>query len=215
MSTSESFRVVASLKIPAGMIACAIATTTAGASNLVVNGSFETPYLAGFNTTHSAGSFGLTGWAIGGQGIDHDSFFQPAHGLQTISTRWVGSSNVSQKVTTAASMVYTLSFAATRERPELVAGMASTRGVDVYWNSMVIGTVTLPPDPTQTNASMNWQYYTFSVVGTGGLDELLFQDIDSGVNGFGVQLDDVRLVPAPGALALLGAGGLMGGRRRR
>lgn len=215
MSTSEFFRVVASLKTPGAMVACAIAAAAAGASNLIVNGSFELPYLGGFNTTHGAGSFGLTGWTIGGQGVDHDSAFQPAHGLQSISTRWVGSSNVSQKVTTVSSVVYTLTFAATRERPELVAGMGATRGIDIYWNTSVIGTVMLPPDPTQTNASMNWQYYTFSVVGTGGLDELLFQDIDSGVSGFGVQLDDVRLVPAPGALALMGVGGLIATRRRR
>lgn len=86
---------------------------------------------------------------------------------------------------------------------------SSTRGVDVYWNSTVIGTVILPPDPTQTDASMNGRYYTFSVVGTGGLDELKFVDIDSGAAGYGVELDHVR----PGSPPLVE--GSRGGLLRR
>lgn len=215
MLTSIIRHPVRSIAVQAAALLLALAAQPAGAANLIVNGSFELPPLHGFNTTYHAGSPQLTGWAIGGQGIDHDTTFQAADGVQTISTSWTQSSNVSQQVATAP-VWYTVTFAATRERPELAAGMSSTRGVNVLWNNVSVGTVMLLPDATQTNIDMHWRDYSFSVLGTGGLDELKFADIASGTSGFGVELDNVRMdIPAPGASVLLAVGGLVAVRRRR
>lgn len=200
-------------------LACVMGTAgTAEARNLIVNGSFESPSLFGSNTVYPAGYPFLTGWTIGGEGIDHDATFQAADGVQTISLRWHDPSNVSQAVPTSASQWYRLGFAATRERPEgSAAAESSTRGVEVWWNSSLVATVILPPDLTQTDANMHWQYYSFNVLGTGGFDTLRFQDIDSGVSGYGAELDDVSCiaVPTPGAAALAIMGAVMGVRRRR
>ncbi|GMV24439.1 MAG: hypothetical protein AMXMBFR58_04700 [Phycisphaerae bacterium] len=187
------------------------------AANLVVNGSFEDPWLGGFNTTYGAGWPFLTGWTIGGEGIDHDAAFQAADGHQSVSTRWHDPSWIEQTIGTAAAQSYVVSFAATRERPEgSTAAEASTRGVEVWWNSLLVGSVTLPPDLTQTNADMHWKYYSFVVTGS-GLDTLKLKDIDSGVPGYGAQLDDVRCVavPTPAGTIPMMLAFIAGSRRRR
>ncbi|MFN0133369.1 MAG: GC-type dockerin domain-anchored protein [Phycisphaerales bacterium] len=173
--------------------------------NLLTNGSFELPGLpVGTNSFFGPGT-ALTGWTISclgtpvsGQGIDYDRTFQPSDLFHTVSTNWaVGSSSqvcgISQTVATVNGEAYTISFDATRERPELVAGQASTRGVQVWWRNNLVGTVVLPPNAAQTNTNMMWRRYSFTVSGSGGNDTLEFRDVFSGVTGFGVELDNVSL----------------------
>lgn len=194
-----------------------LASGGASAQNLLTNGSFELRALNGSNSAYPAGITLLTGWTITGQGIDHDTAFQADDGVQTISTRWVDPSGVYQNVSTTAAIPYLLTFAATRERPEGAPGLNSTRGVNVLWNNVVVDSIFFGPNPLQTNANMMWQHFAYVVYGTGGSDRLSFQDIDSGVEGYGVELDNVGLsaVPAPGPAALLALGGLALSRRRR
>ncbi len=86
--------------------------------------------------------------------------------------------------------------------------------VRVYLDGNPIGTF------TQNTASLTWQLRSFSFVApassTAVFTFVAQLDPTPGSGGSSyVALDDLQLVPAPGSLALLGAAGVLGLRRRR
>jgi len=133
-----------------------------------------------------------------------------AEGLQWAELDANNSYGIYQDIPTTPNTVYTLKFAfATR-------GDSTEQydGVRILWNGNLVDTI-IRAD--RSGASTNWIYYTYTVIATGTLSRLEFQDAGAVSNSFGGFLDDVSLVPEPASLVALAAGviGLAARRRTR
>ena len=96
-----------------------------------------------------------------------------------------------------------------------VWGSVANFTMSVTWNGEVVATNTQAHGGSN-GANMNWQTYSVNVTAIDGPNRLGFVAITGG-NSRGPALDAVSLtlVPAPGSVALLGAGAYFTSRRRR
>ncbi|MFO0873876.1 MAG: DUF642 domain-containing protein [Phycisphaerales bacterium] len=176
------------------VVGCLAATHAAAGANLLVNGSFEAPVIAGSNVVVAVGSSTLTGWVVGGSsGIDLvGSLWQPADGAQSISLNWVSPSSVAQTVVTEHGRSYLLTFKMAAESPQAASNI---RSMDVVWGGQAVANVQFNP-AGHSNANMGWAAHQYTVVGT-GLDELRFQSTTFVLDDYGPALDAVSLEPFP------------------
>ena len=181
--------------------ALAVTATTAHAQNLVTNGSFESQVAIGSSVPYSAGDTRLTGWTIGGGGIDHIStFWQPAQGVQSIDLSALSAGSISQSLATVPGTRYALTFA-----------MAGNPGDAPDTKSMTVafGTTTLPTQTFstvgRTSADMGWDTRTFFVTATAANTTLTFTSLNNKPDG--PALDNVSVVavtvPESGTFAFI------------
>lgn len=166
-----------------------LAVNAGGQTNLVANGSFESPVIATANSVVAAGSPALTGWTIGGtSGIDLvRTLWQPGDGAQSISLNWTGPASIAQTVPTQAGNCYRLSFKLAAESP---AARATMRTMNVLWNGGIVASLAFDP-AGHTNSTMGWETHQMTVVAVGN-DELRFQSTT--VDNWGPALDAVSVV---------------------
>jgi choice-of-anchor C domain-containing protein len=176
-----------------GIVSCA-APVRAGTS-LIVNGSFETPYVdpTWVNYWNAGQSYG--GWTVGSGSIDqiaqgdyaYTYNWQAADGVQSLDMTGLGSAGTMyQDVATSPGAVYELRFA--------LAGNyyvdPAIKTLRVWWEGSIVGTYTF--DVTgKTQRNMGWTYVTAQFVGSGGLSRLTFESLTPGY--YGPALDDVSL----------------------
>ena len=200
-------------------------TLTAGAASAVtlVNGSFELGDNPGSTfTTQSAGSNAITGWTVGGFGVDYiGGYWMASDGVRSIDLSALSSGSVSQSIATEAGKTYTVTFDLSGNPdggPDQKITVVSISGSLPY-----IATY----DVTAANSrdNMNWQSYSYTFTAFSNLSTLTFASNE--YTPFGPALDNVGIVegdgigspvPEPESWALLMAGfGLVGAaiRRRR
>jgi len=180
--------------IQGALAAILIYAVSAGAQNIVTNGSFESYGGTGFNSNIGAG---LTGWTIGsGGGVDivfstgvEPYYWQAADGNVSLSLNYFSAESVSQTVTTTLGKSYLLSFFMAAE----IYGGPATRTMNVLWDNAIVGSPSFQYTG-QGPTSMGWAQFNFTVTGTGS-DTLKFQSTTSGP--YGPALDAVSLVPTP------------------
>jgi flagellin len=137
---------------------------TAGAQNLVQNGSFSTGNFTGW-TTHTCGAAcSAQGWNV--TSFPNDPGTPPPGATAAAINRCVGAAcndpingdTISQTLTTVAGQTYTLTF-------YYDGGVNSSTGrtqLDVLWNGSIVTGGSI------INATSNtWKQYTFTVVATG------------------------------------------------
>lgn len=166
-----------------------------GVVNLIVNGSFEAGVAAGdVDTTKQTGWSSLFGsfetWGSGAYGRDAEdgANFIEIDSNYCFDAIW-------QDVRTDAGQTYTLTFSALQR-----AGCMSDSLI-VLWNGAPVACVV----PSDTD----WQTFSITVTGTGGLDRLKFAESFFQNNTFGVLLDNVQLIAGdtgPDGNDLIGAG---------
>jgi len=154
-----------------------------GATNLIVNGSFETAVVGDnsnqlFNAvtgwTADTGQIQIKGDGYGGQYADEGTQFADLDAD-------TGVDSFHQDIQTTNGQSYQLSFDA-----EGRSGYATTtQTVNVYWNGALIDSF----DPSGTS----YQTHTYSVVGTGGLDRLTFAESSADNDTIGAAIDNVTL----------------------
>jgi choice-of-anchor C domain-containing protein len=217
---------VAGLAIMALMIGL---VGTAGATNLIVNGSFEN---GNYHTPQwqrlYAGSTDLTGWTIGAVGVDwhvatNNPSLNPAFTGAEFSPAQDGSlvldfhlqsdynGTISQTFATTAGNTYQVSF--------YLAGVnwfADPRDIQVDVN----GSTQTFSQPASYPSNLTWGLKSFQFTATGSTATLTFSCTD--VAGYwGPLLDNVSVesvvAPAPSTILLLvtGLAGLLGSRLRR
>jgi hypothetical protein len=192
--------------------------------NLVVNGSFEDPVVnspSGWDVFPS-----IPGWTLSyGPAIEIQRQYNgwsAAHGSQWVEldadtippTGTNGSIGIYQDIPTIPGAVYQLSFAFS-PRPGYHPNDEPYDGVRVLWGGNHVATITADGRPL---SQPNWVYYTYTLVASGTLTRLEFQDAGLYNNTYGAYIDDVRLylVPEPASLIALATGvvGLVARRRR-
>jgi hypothetical protein len=201
------------------------ATSSASAQNLIVNGTFDAPVVpnAGFEVyTPASGS--LSGWGVqgtevaivGSSFVEYGVAFVAQSGTQWMDLSGLAAPNTTngivQSVATSVGEQYQLSFylgsAYNGSGPYLspTLDLSIDGGTRVsYTNSNIV-----------TNGQMNWQMFTTSFTATSTLTSVGFYYGATGSAVWAVGLDSVSLtvVPAPGAIAAIAGGVVLGGRRR-
>jgi choice-of-anchor C domain-containing protein len=208
----------ASIAVSVLVLLMAVAGRPAAAqTNLLLNGSFESPAITGqFITIPAGGS--LTDWVVGGGGIDliRDHWVS-ADGAQSIDLSALTTGSISQGVSTTIGATYNLIFemAGNPNGGDTIKDM----NVDVtgYASSLEQFNIT-----GFSQSNMGWSQRTISFVALSNTTTISFTSLDN--NAFGPALDNVRLfedtaagiVPEPGTFALLGSGlGMVALLRRR
>lgn len=199
------------------LITCAAALMLSGAAQAmtIVNGSFEQGSFTGapFDTL-AAGNSSITGWTIGGAGVDWiGSHWQAADGNRSIDLSALSAGSLAQSIATEIGKRYVVTFALAGNpdggpNPKVVNVSANGAGITPY--SFTTGATTRP--------NMGWIDFSYSFIANSTATTLAFTS--TALTPSGPALDNVRIsaVPEASTWAMLIAGfGLVGvaSRRRR
>ena len=186
------------------LCAGALYAGSAGAQNLLVNGSFEQPAFAP-DSVNGPGS--IPGWTSTGGFEVWNQFQGPAaDGQQYLELDVASCTTISQTITTDPSKDYWVSLAFGARN-----GVADNR-IEVLWNGAVIGAASA--DGSALSGNTIWKRYSFPAPGGSASSTLAIRNVDA-CDGLGSLLDDVSvavavpLVPTP-SLGSIGAALLMG-----
>jgi len=177
---------------------------------IIQNGSFEangggicdSPMF----TTLPAGNNCITGWTIGGAGIDYiHNLWQAADGTHSLDLSALNPGSVQQTFATIAGQGYVISFALagnTEGAPTVKTVAVDVGGPQTLYSFNTTG---------HSDASMGWITNTFAFTAGGASTTLRFSSTTQGA--FGPALDNVTIadaaIPEPGSAGLLLAGGLL------
>ena len=202
------------------VLAVLLLSSTAGAANILINGSFEAPVIASFSE-QPAGSTAITGWTIEGTnpadgGVmllrDGGAFgTTSSDGFQHLSlqSNTFGSPSgkagiISQTIATTIGDNYSLSFD--------YSGLFNTGSMTITYDlGGADQTVTFsnPGGPV-------WAAETFDFVATSTSTTLTIEgDFITTIQGPAIDNVSIVFVPEPSSTALLGLGGLALALRRR
>jgi choice-of-anchor C domain-containing protein len=204
------------LKILAGAAVAATAILGATASNAavaIVNGSFEDgAFDPGSFTTLSAGDTAITGWLVGGAGVDYiGTYWQASQGSRSVDLSALGAGSLSQ-------ILGGLTIGQTYQVTFDLAGNPDA-GASTKVAVVTDGGTTTTYDFLQganTKSSMGWTMHTFNFKATGENATLTFSSAEE--NAYGPALDNVSIfgaVPEPATWAMMIVGfGVVGASLR-
>ncbi len=206
------------MKISNVMAAAAVAALgfAASAANAatIVNGSFETgPAVGGEGfTTLSSGDTSITGWTVGGAGVDYiGSYWQAEDGSHSLDVSATDAGSISQTFATNAGTAYTISFWMAGNP----AGGDAVKSLDVLATGGSTQNYTFDTSG-HSLGSMGWTHDVYHFVASGSSTTLTFTSLSA--NPYGPALDNVSIssAPEPASWALMISGlGLTGFALRR
>ena len=201
------------------MAAAAGLTAAPASAATIINGSFElgTDPGASFSTL-AAGSSAITGWTIGGAGVDYiGGYWNASDGVRSVDLSALSAGGVSQNITTVAGKTYKVTFDMAGN-PDGGFGdklmVVTSNGFNPQINSFTVGAA-------NTHLNMGWQSMSYMfTAGPGTVTNIAFASDE--YNPYGPALDNIGIsaVPEPTtwALMILGfgaAGGMIRVSRRR
>ncbi len=189
----------------------------------IVNGSFELGTDPGATfTTQTAGSTAITGWTVGGFGVDYiGGYWMASDGVRSIDLSGNNAGSVSQTIATTIGTSYTVNFDLSGN-PD--AGVGSKISIVSISGSLPVVKI-YDVLATNSRTNMNWQPYSYTFTAFANTSTLTFASAE--YNAFGPALDNVSIlenggigsnVPEPASWAMLLVGfGLVGtaARKRR
>ena len=195
-------------------VLCLLGLSAPAQAVTIINGSFEDGHNApsGNYVTLGSGSTDITGWTVGGAGIDWiNQYWTASDGNLSLDLSGNGPGSIEQLLTgLTIGQTYAVSFdmAGNNDGGSTVKQLTADPGSWVFYFD-VTGT---------DNTNMNWTTKTFNFTANSTSVNLKFMSDET--NPFGPALDNVRIsaVPLPAALPLFGGaiGALvMSGRRKK
>jgi len=204
-------------KFAAILLAAMVLPSSANAVSLIQNGGFEMgPTVSALRTLHS-GSTALTGWTVGGAGIDLiGTYWQAGEGSRSIDLSALNAGSIAQTFATVIGRVYQVDFlmAANQDRghPTSVRSM----------NVLATGGATqqFDFDPTSpsglSKANMGWTAMSYTFKATSTSTTLSFASLNHSAYGPALDGVSVNAVPEPATWAMMiGGFGLVGANMRR
>lgn len=182
----------------------------------ITNGDFETPIVSGgpFDT-YEAGTSGLTGWTIGGAGVNHiGTYWTAQSGSQSLDLNDDDIGSISQDLTgLTAGQQYTVSFYGAgnpNAGPTDKELHVSAAGINSFYSFSISG---------HDNSNLGWALQTFIFVATSTTETLTFAGTTGGPAGVALDNISIAATPIPGAILLFGSAlgglGLLGYRRKK
>lgn len=197
------------------------AVATPAAAVTIINGSFEQGTNPGGSfITVPAGGGDITGWTVGGAGVDYiGGYWQASEGIRSIDLSALSSGSVSQTIATEVGHTYQVTFDLSGN-PD---GGNGTKIAVVSISGSLPLIQTYDVTPANSRANMNWQTYSYSFTAFSTASTLTFSSAN--YTPYGPALDNVGIVdldgsgqnvPEPAAWVMLVMGfGLIGGAVRR
>ncbi|MBX9736554.1 MAG: DUF642 domain-containing protein [Phycisphaerales bacterium] len=184
---------------------------TTAASAQLVNGSFENEDLV--NPSRVAIS-NLTDWTASGgltlleRGVNGTSNIAAHTGSQFVSFGHNGNSGdtLSQSIATTAGQNYSVSF--------YLHCIQGAEFQTITASALAGGDTLATINASASSPTQGWLEFSYNFQAVSGSTEIRFVH-SLGAGSANIAIDTVTVIPAPGALALLAAGGLIATRRRR
>ncbi|WP_310496217.1 choice-of-anchor C family PEP-CTERM protein [Sandarakinorhabdus sp.] len=203
-------------------IAATVMVSGSAAAVTLVNGSFELGTDPGASfSTQNAGSTAITGWTVGGFGVDYiGGYWQASDGDRSVDLSALSAGSIAQMLDTVIGQTYTIGFdlsgnpdGGAGNRISVVTISGSLPDVKVY---QVL--------PANSRADMNWQRFEYTFTAFSALSSLTFASAE--FTPFGPAIDNVSIteggggigsdVPEPASWAMMLAGfGMIGATSRR
>jgi choice-of-anchor C domain-containing protein len=204
-----------SMRLASAIVFLAAASPASAGVNILTNGSFELgTYPGGVFASLGAGATNITGWSIGGGGVDWiGSYWQPADGARSLDLNRLSAGSVSQTFSTVVGQRYQVSFSISGN-PD--GGPAlKTIQVDVNDNVHAFSYTT----GANSRPNMLWEPVSFTFFADSPFETLTFLSTTTGFSGnagfpgaFGPALDNVAVSAVPElstwAMMLLGFAGV-------
>lgn len=197
--------------------AAALIGLSSGASAATfTNGSFEIGQAPGSFSTQAAGSTAITGWTVGGFGVDYiGSYWMASDGVRSIDLSALSAGSVAQSFTTVVGRAYQVIFDLSGN-PD---GGTGLRTAVVSINGSLPSIKSYVVTPANSRETMNWETFTYDFTAFSNLSTIVFASAE--YSPFGPALDNVSVieggggigstVPEPGSWALMIVGfGLVG-----
>lgn len=168
---------------------------SAGAVTLI-NGSFElgTDPGAGFST-EAAGSTAITGWTVGGFGVDYiGGYWMASEGVRSIDLSALNAGSVSQSLDTIIGNDYTVTFDLSGNPDAGVGNKLSVISV----SGSVPNVVTYTVGAGNSREDMNWETFAYTFTAFSTKSQLTFASAE--FNPFGPALDNVSVLDNGGGI---------------
>lgn len=209
------------MKIKTALLAAAALVCMSGSAEAatIVNGSFE------FASVDPGGGFltlgplntSITGWTVGGAGIDYiGGYWQAAQGIRSLDLSALSGGSVTQTLATIVGKTYTVTFSLAGNPDGPDDGKIAVTSVSGSLPQIDIFTV----GPANTHANMGWKTFIYTFTAFDTSSDLTFASATN--TPFGPALDNVSIsaIPEPATWAMMiigfgAAGGAIRSARRR
>lgn len=166
-----------------------VGLAASGSAATFVNGSFELGTDPGVFSTETAGSTAITGWDIGGFGVDYiGSYWMASDGVRSVDLSALSAGSVSQAFDTVRGLDYTVTFDLSGNPDGGVGPRTAIVSIDGSLPSVQTYIVT----PANSRETMNWQTYSYTFTAFASVSRLVFASAD--FSPFGPALDNVSVV---------------------